>query len=864
MDLLGGGNFISPRHHQIWAPPTPPQDENDLYIDYSVGFLYEPSVMSESSLPAVYIKKEAKRLKVDPLCTVTAARKQKNRKEDAVHIPKSLFDRPTAAILKMRREAKLQKVKNLMVCGAAAAGVPLPPKGLAGLAPTVRPPMAQQGGFLAARPLLDLSPDTPEWLIHEDWAILQVIQQMQDIPLNLTVLSPGHTPNWDLVSDAVNTVSRIYRSPKQCKDRYEAVIVPREEGKILYDTNPKKQKKTKGIYKTKNNKPMRTGQLFSQDCNQAFSLLYGTRFDTIRGVASKRTPTLKPHFTNPTAKNPKHAAVLAENGICYDQPLNPVRLAALRAERIAREKQKNQVAAAGVTTVALAKSGGILVSTAVTATTAAAATAGAVVSAAPTFALTKVPVTAVATLSPATLRPQRPQSAVVTAATTMTVQEMVAVATGQGAVVKAGAALAAGVTKQTAITRSLTEAEMAQLLKRREIQQKQAAVTIPVSAVTMAGVNINVSLAQGKVNTAKPTTTASVTSQQMQLRQLQIQQHLMQQQQHRKVTLQAQHKVAGLTQGPILIVTFREEQCCRAEGWAAAELALSPVGCLVQGQQQQGQQQQQGGSQQQQQQVAGKVSAAAPPTVATQLGTVQIVQQGGTKATALPSAITVQQIIKQVLPVNQNFLVSGAVQTAAGTSSGATTVSPATQVQLHAMLHKPAMSTVALAAPAGGGPSSSSGGPTTQATLVPTRIMTLQQPPGAGGQTVATLKQGLQVITASGAAQASSYTVEGSATTGPLVASIVTDAAALKPGEGGALPKATIAVAVTTATGDAAIVVPPNVTAPSSSSETITRAVSVDVSAATVQAVQAAIEAARQQGSLPYTMRLRNNPPKPA
>lgn len=41
----------------------------------------------------------------------------------------------------------------------------------------------------------------------------------------------------------------------------------------------------------------------------------------------------------------------------------------------------------------------------------------------------------------------------------------------------------------------------------------------------------------------------------------------------------------------------------------------------------------------------------------------QIVQQGssgGAKGGALPSAtaITVQQIIKQVLPVNQNFLVS--------------------------------------------------------------------------------------------------------------------------------------------------------------------------------------------------------------
>ncbi|XP_054919967.1 helicase domino isoform X3 [Dermacentor andersoni] len=1150
--------YISMNGHEqmpIWAPPTPPQDENDLYIDYSVGFLYEPSVMSESSLPAVYIKKEAKRLKVDPLSTVAAARKQKSRKEDAVHIPKSLFDRPTAAILKMRREAKLQKVKNLMVCGAGQ----LPPKALASLPSR---PLAQQGGFLAARPLLDLSPDMPEWLIHEDWAILQVIQQLQDIPLNLTVLSPGHTPNWDLVADVVNTVSRIYRSPKQCKDRYESVIVPREEGKILYDTNPKKQKKTKGIYKTKNNKPMRTGQLFSQDCNQAFTMLYNTRFDTIRAVASKRTPTLKPTFTaNPLVKNPKHAAVLADNGISYDQPLPPARLAAIRAERIAKEKQKSQMAAAAaaeaqrqqqaqqqqqhqqgqpqvlghvapastqtlsqpaavaaaqgvtgqaaaavvaaaspaaagvvaaaspataaallvqqqqqqqqvaatqavlatlgqaqqlqpvagqlsknVTTVALAKSGGILVSTAVTATTAA---AGGVVSAAPTFALTKVPVTAVATLSTAALRPQRPQPPVVTATTTMTVQEMVAVATGQvrglpvsSAITTAGGSTpavvsvtnltsaqlqpapqrisavaavsqvtaaqgvasvqggrsltasqlqamrqgnflrqhqqqqrmqqlkqqqlkrlqqqqqlaAAGTTQatvavpvslagtakvavsaavqqarplsqqqqqqvqqqqqqassaqqqqqqqqqaqqqqqqavaaavaavkaatplgapkqQTAITRSLTEAEMAQLLKRRELQQKQmaaahllaqaqlqqqqqaqqqagqqtqqvvavsqqqqqslactvqtpvatlvktvsapsalgtsqTAVTIPVSAVTMAGVNINVSLAQqGKVTaTSKPITTASVTPQQMQLRQLHIQQQLLQQQQQRKVTLQTQQKVAGLSQAQL------------------------PTG--------------------------------KAPTVATQLGTVQIVQQGsgqGAKATTLPSAtaITVQQIIKQVLPVNQNFLVSSAVQSAAGGSSGgATTVSPATQVQLHAMLHKPAVSTVALAAP-----TVASSGATT-ATLVPTRIMALQQPPGQ--PTAVALKQGLQVITASaGTAQTSSYTVEGSAAA-PLVASIVADAAAaaaaLKPVEGGTLPKA-IAVAVTTATGADNSVVPPNVTAPSSS-ETITRAVSVDVSAATVQAVQAAIEAARQQGSLPYTMRLRNNPPKPA
>lgn len=51
---------------QIWAPPTPPQNDNDLYIDHSIGFWYEHNIMSETNLPPIYVKKEAKRLKVDP------------------------------------------------------------------------------------------------------------------------------------------------------------------------------------------------------------------------------------------------------------------------------------------------------------------------------------------------------------------------------------------------------------------------------------------------------------------------------------------------------------------------------------------------------------------------------------------------------------------------------------------------------------------------------------------------------------------------------------------------------------------------------------------------------------------------------
>ena len=42
--------------------------------------------------------------------------------------------------------------------------------------------------------------------------------------------------------------------------------------------------------------------------------LHAFRFDCIKNVASKRTPTLRPTLVNPTMKNPKHAAVIAESG----------------------------------------------------------------------------------------------------------------------------------------------------------------------------------------------------------------------------------------------------------------------------------------------------------------------------------------------------------------------------------------------------------------------------------------------------------------------------------------------------------------------------------------------------------------------
>ena len=79
-----------------------------------------------------------------------------------------------------------------------------------------------------------------------------------------------------------------------------------------------------------------------QDNNAAPSNLYNIRFDSIKAIATKRPATLRPTLVNPTLKNPKHAAVLAESGVNFDQPLTPMQVATIRAERIAKEKKNQQ------------------------------------------------------------------------------------------------------------------------------------------------------------------------------------------------------------------------------------------------------------------------------------------------------------------------------------------------------------------------------------------------------------------------------------------------------------------------------------------------------------------------------------------
>ncbi|XP_069476164.1 E1A-binding protein p400 isoform X2 [Ambystoma mexicanum] len=297
----------------LWTPPTPPQDENDIYIDSVMCLMYDLTPIPESKLPPVYVRKERKRQRMDP---TAVGRKKKLRHGETVIPPRSLFDRATPGMLKIRREGKEQK-KNILLKQQTQFAKPLP----ALVKPTAEP-----------------GQDNPEWLISEDWALLQAVKQLLELPLNLSIVSPAHTANWDLVSDVVNSCSRIHRSSKQCRSRYENVIIPREEGKIIFEVSPKK--KAKNLFKNKNSRPLRTGQIYSQDESATHTQLYTHRFELMKMMAGKRSAPIKPLLgMNPFQKNPKHASVLAESGITYEKPLPPIQVASLRAERIAKEKK---------------------------------------------------------------------------------------------------------------------------------------------------------------------------------------------------------------------------------------------------------------------------------------------------------------------------------------------------------------------------------------------------------------------------------------------------------------------------------------------------------------------------------------------
>ena len=107
------------------------------------------------------------------------------KKEDEPRMPRSLFERPPSM---QRRDSKLLKKAYY------------------------NKPMSVLSGSMMSRPLSDVSADQPEWYIHEDWALLEALKILVDVPLNLGSYSAAHSANWELVADFVNVSSRCFRS----------------------------------------------------------------------------------------------------------------------------------------------------------------------------------------------------------------------------------------------------------------------------------------------------------------------------------------------------------------------------------------------------------------------------------------------------------------------------------------------------------------------------------------------------------------------------------------------------------------------------------------------------------------------------
>ena len=354
----------------VWKPPG--QYQADLAPMETVFAGYSRSLIPESGLPPVHVKKEPRKNNSGlPIAGVIcqamspppgtelgglagsgveynnkSLHPSKNYKREldlgagsggggggggsGGAAPKSLFDRPRP----LKMVGRNQRNQHGTFSQSSLHHQTGPGLGLG--------QSALSAQFQSLKPLLREVDAGPGWTIQEDQALHQAVTAVQELGLNTTsTTNPGHTINWDLVSDMVNSVSWCFRSGKQCRARWESQLVPREEGRVTTGggyqdhsvSTPKKMKKDKKLdrlklesKKTTGQVSMKTGALFRADNNNAFSTTFSGRFETIKTIANKRTPTTTPLLVNPTLRNPKHAAVLAESGIDYDSPVSPVQV----------------------------------------------------------------------------------------------------------------------------------------------------------------------------------------------------------------------------------------------------------------------------------------------------------------------------------------------------------------------------------------------------------------------------------------------------------------------------------------------------------------------------------------------------------
>ena len=194
----------------VWRPPG--QYQADKVPMETVFSGYSRHLIPESQLPPIHVKKENKSAPLpiagvicqamspptlgNDLTAATLGDRDKHskikREDQSGNAPKSLFDRP-------RPHPKM-------------VARPRPPFTQTSLSAPVQISGSLSGQFQSLKPLLREVDAGPSWTIQEDQALHQAVMTVQELGLNTTsATNPGHTINWDMVSDMVNSVSWCFR-----------------------------------------------------------------------------------------------------------------------------------------------------------------------------------------------------------------------------------------------------------------------------------------------------------------------------------------------------------------------------------------------------------------------------------------------------------------------------------------------------------------------------------------------------------------------------------------------------------------------------------------------------------------------------
>ena len=182
-----------------YFPPTPPMDENDVYIDESLLYLYKLSPMKESQLPplppSALKKSEDKKSSKDSLAAIPSFGAS-NEKTVIATPPPTLFN----AFSPVSNSAAKSKSELL---ARRSQGVSI-------ARPFLKSPNCPCKGKPVMQSMVNLD-GLCEWLPNEDYALVSAILGVQQLPPDLTNVMPAITPNWDFVSVAVNNLARSYR-----------------------------------------------------------------------------------------------------------------------------------------------------------------------------------------------------------------------------------------------------------------------------------------------------------------------------------------------------------------------------------------------------------------------------------------------------------------------------------------------------------------------------------------------------------------------------------------------------------------------------------------------------------------------------